>query len=370
MPIPPRLLLFASRVLLGSVLWPGLHAKAQSLERDGAEGSTPGVVEREAPPSTHGAEAERVAAEAPSPDPGTAQPTSHDLSPQAAARTLALSDQTAPESGPPNEEQLAERTPGLVRAKGASVREKLEHGSNELMWRVLRPWDQSLPLKNVRYWFTGHTFDAVILHDGSVKFRAKQGVTLSPMSTQKVDEFNEKQARLGAAANPAVGASSDNASAGQGSRRRTDHRGWGVGFGLGIAQPGRGLERFMTGKEPPNAEARDFLEKTRALREWLFAEQAAKDMTRAEEALSTMLSRLWNGPASARDRQEQTFALWDECAEDEQGEKGRAHLEAFVRKLQEVRGACPFEAEVIARLNEKRRSRRAFAPCEPPKGAR
>ena len=160
-----------------------------------------------------------------------------------------------------------------------------------------------------------------------------------------------------------------NGSTGDGSGSRAIGTPNSVGLGIGVAQPGRRFERFVSGKEPPNAEVRDFMEKTRALREWLVSEAEARNMERAEDALKATLSRLWTTPGSARDRQEKTFALWDECAEDERGAKGRAHIEAFVQQLQERRGACPFEAEVVARLNAKRKSKRPFTPCAGPQNS-
>jgi hypothetical protein len=78
------------------------------------------------------------------------------------------------------------------------------------------------------------------------------------------------------------------------------------------------------------------------------------------------LARIWSAEASltTTQRQEQTFAMWDGCDEDEVGARGRAAIVGFVHKLVSARVGCPFVAATLAGLNASRRSREKFVPCD------
>lgn len=276
-----------------------------------------------------------------------------DLSPGATAARHELAEEPPP-SGPVRPEDEAdssEKIPGLVRASHASLIDKGSVLVEEVAWRVMQPWRQARHADRVRYWFIGQTFDAEILDDGSVRFRPKQGLTIS---TATISEATPGSKQSSEGALPGGRGADD---------RRDIGSPTGVGVGIGIAQPGRVFTRLVTGKEPPNEEARRFLEQTRPLRERLLAITHTRNLARADKVLSESLARLWNGPTSAAQRA-RTFALWDECSDDEAGERARAQIEAFVRDREHARSACPYTTDELARLNGKRLSKRPFAPCE------
>ncbi|HEY6879695.1 MAG TPA: hypothetical protein VI299_16825 [Polyangiales bacterium] len=191
--------------------------------------------------------------------PGRAQAPTLDLSPLAAARTLAdstyLPSRDAgsarnPEVHSPQAEAdaLARAVPGLRASRGSnrSVEGAVVDAVEDSLYNVLRPWKLfSKTMRGSEYRYTGAGFDASILPDGRVRFRDKDGPMLTVIVIQS-REFGP-----GSALPPA--------STG------------GVSFG----DP-RALWHRLRGKDPHAAERRLFLERTRALREHLAGRASAQ----------------------------------------------------------------------------------------------
>ena len=278
----------------------------------------------------------------------TSQPN---LSPQKAAQASLVVEEKAPvkavraSTAPGTSERtLSEGIDGLVRASDATVSEKGTRVLERGIWTVLAPWKQRRNAKPVRYWYIGQSVDAEIYSDGSVLFLKKRGLALSPVAASSVE--GELPGRAGSDAPAAERFGSPTA----------------PGVGVGVADPGRAWGRVVTGKEPPNAEARTFIERTKPLRGFLEANAQAAEMARADKEMQETLERLWSRPAQ---RREQIFALWDGCAEDETGGRGRAQIEAFLRERAQDAGSCLFSARDIERFNGRRKSKLPFAPCAP-----
>jgi hypothetical protein len=268
-----------------------------------------------------------------------------DLSPAATARAPrpeANEEETARKPHEGDENGLSERIPGLVRASRASVGEKTARLAEETLWHILRPWQKAMSLREVRYWYIGRTIDAVIHHDGSVEVRSKAGLTLTPVAFQKLRQSLPNSSEPGS---KAFGSPS------------------GVGVGFSVTDPGRVFTQIATGKAQDNAEARRFLEDTLPLRERLMVADAHKLDQGAARRLGRELEKLWRLPRALADKQQRTFALWDQCAEDAAGQEGRSRIETFLRALQKMEGRCPYDDAQLAKLNAARTSKQAFAPC-------
>lgn len=120
------------------------------------------------------------------------------------------------------------------------------------------------------------------------------------------------------------------------------------------------LDKKIGKNDPYRSERHWFLAGTFDLRQEL-ATKAAQNKVR--EALNT----IWNRASlSLAERKRLTFTLWDESAQDEQGEIGRAQVIAFVRERCPEDGGRGFSAEDLTALNAKRRSVRRFAPYATP----
>jgi hypothetical protein len=278
-------------------------------------------------------------------------PPALDLRPVTAARSSTLNvaqREAALDGGAPRD--LSEGIEGLVRASRATTGEKATRAVEQAVWRVLRPWQKAGSSRPVRYWYIGRTIDAVLCDDGSVEIRDKAGLLLTPSSYQKIN-----QSQLG---------SSEPGSKAFGSPS-------GVGIGVGVSDPGRVANRLATGKPQDNAEARKLLSDTLSLRDHLRLEHAREQVQLALRRLRAALDKIWSAAGSLEAKQERTFALWEQCAEDTSGEEARSQIEAFLRGQQQS-GHCLYDSAHLARLNARRTGKRAFAPCvvSPPSPAR
>jgi hypothetical protein len=269
------------------------------------------------------------------------------LSPAAAARAAVAPASTEQPTTAPDERSLADDIPELVRASRASAAQKGTRAVETVVWTMLAPWKrQPRASAPVRYWFIGHSFDADILQDGSVTFRAKEGFVLSPVAIRSL-----------AGALPVASSSSSGGTPSDAIGSPTQ-----PGVGTGVAQPGRVASRLATGKEPANEELHAFLERTKPLRELLEAKERAIQLERAKREVEEALSRLWNRVHDRSELGARIFALWDACSDDEIGERGRSLIEAFLRDHQGT-GPCLFTTQHLETLNHKRKARRSFQPC-------
>jgi hypothetical protein len=261
-----------------------------------------------------------------------------DLSPLAAARSLvdvrAASDAScapreASDAGLPDaarEEALAQDIEGLSRAGHEPVGPRIKRAYDG----VLAPWTAlSQRLPEGRYRYDGRGFDAVILEDGSVDIRTKNGVKLLVGIPYRSLEEPQVPTLL-------------------------------PGTGLSIPS----LERLLRGNSADAVEHREFMERTRGLREHLYERATARVRARADRELARALSRLWGGDEPLATRKAKLFALWDDCADDEIGDLRRTQIESFVRMQCPAGDACAFTVGELAMLNRERISRRAFAPYD------
>jgi hypothetical protein len=190
-----------------------------------------------------------------------------DLSPFAAARTLGdstyfpLRDAGAsvrddvPLSPTAQANALAHGVPYLHASKraGRSVESVAVDLFEDALYNVLRPWKLfQKTMRGSQYRYTGAGFDAAIMPDGRVRFRDKDGLTL----TVSVSQTRETGAGLDLGPVPTAG--------------------------LALRDP-RALWRRIRGKDPYAAERRLFLERTRALREYLSGRAAERGTTLEDE---------------------------------------------------------------------------------------
>jgi hypothetical protein len=293
----------------------------------------------------------------PLPGSASAQAAKVDLSPAAAARTVGQDRQvesTAPIKAPAADEGeenvLAANIDGLVRADYETLGQARDRGATGVLWSAMRPWKGlHLLLHKVRYWYVGRGIDAVIADDGSVAFHDKDGVVAAPLPL--MDRFG-----------PGGRPNSESVNGGSPGSRLTKF----PSPGIGISDALRLLRRRVTHEDPHALERADFLERTRALRDWLDARTRDRNGERATRDMLHDLARIWSAGASltTTQQQEQTFAMWDGYDEDQLGARGRATIVDFVHKLGSARGGCPFVATTLAGLNARRRSREVFAPCD------
>ena len=124
------------------------------------------------------------------------------------------------------------------------------------------------------------------------------------------------------------------------------------------------FDRLIPGNTADAAERREFLARTRALREHLHAKAQARARHRADRELTRALARLWDSQEPLVARKTKLFALWDDCADDEVGDLRRAQIESFVRSECPPGQACAFTKGELAMLNRERVSRRPFEPYD------
>jgi hypothetical protein len=174
-----------------------------------------------------------------------------DLSPLAAARSVSLgvpdgsarATPSAAASDTREEARLADGIGGLTR-DSRPLKRSVGELALDAQTAALRPWDLLIqPLPRGRYRYRGVGFDAVITADGSIKYRDKDGVHLSAGQVLALKEPTGSKS----------GRSLLNGA-----------------FGLSLGDP-RTWGAKLTGKDPHAAERRTFVERTRALREYLRA---------------------------------------------------------------------------------------------------
>jgi hypothetical protein len=192
-----------------------------------------------------------------------------DLSPLAAARTLGDSTYAplrdagvargddVPLSPTAQANALAQQVPGLRASKGSgrSVEGVVVDVVEDTLYNVLRPWKLlQRTMRGSQYRYAGGGFDAAIMPDGRVRFRDKDGPTLTVSATH-VRETGPSSQAIGPAPTG----------------------------GLSLGDP-RALWHRVRGKDPFAAERRLFLERTRALREYLSGRAAERGVPTEDES--------------------------------------------------------------------------------------
>jgi hypothetical protein len=117
------------------------------------------------------------------------------------------------------------------------------------------------------------------------------------------------------------------------------------------------------GDDPHYAERSWFLEQTEALRRRLA--RKARD-TRAARGLARLRRRLdavWSAAGrSYAQKRRMLFQIWDDCAQNERGERARRVVEGFVRSRLPAGSSEAYTRSELARLNRGRASDARFAP--------
>lgn len=252
------------------------HPASQRRERS-ARSRPAHVAEEPAPSDARAADAIDAVAVAEQ-APGRKPAVTVDLSPQATARTLidptsvgardaGVSHEERPSSGQVQADQLAKQVPGLRASKGPARTGEgvVVDAVEDTLYNVLRPYKLfSRTMGGSEYRYTGAGFDAAILPNGRVRFRDKDGPFLTVMKTQP---RREGEANL----DPPPS----------------------VAWGVSVGDP-RAVWYRLRGKDPHAAERRQFLERTRALREYLAgraAERGAPDTEPKEPSLEPPAAR-------------------------------------------------------------------------------
>jgi hypothetical protein len=104
----------------------------------------------------------------------------------------------------------------------------------------------------------------------------------------------------------------------------------------------------------------DTFDERAAMREAHRAEQAA----RSAELMRNNLERLWAREANAIARRAALFELWDECGEDEAGQRARTVVIGWIRAKLPAGSADAFTADEVATLQARRTSTAAFVPYD------
>lgn len=245
------------------------YSASQRRERS-AQPRPAQVAEEPAPPvelATDAIDADALAAQA---TPDRKRAVALDLSPRAAARALVdptfvgahdsgVSREERPLSHQAQTDQFAKQVPGLRASRGSERTGEgvVADAVEDTLYNVLRPWKLlSKTMRGSEYRYTGEGFDAAILPDGRVRFRDKDGPVLTVMATQP-----GREGEVGVDRSP------------------------GVAGGVNVGDP-RSVWYRIRGKDPHAAERRLFLERTRALREYL-AGRPAERGTPPERSVDT-----------------------------------------------------------------------------------
>ena len=116
------------------------------------------------------------------------------------------------------------------------------------------------------------------------------------------------------------------------------------------------------GEDPLRAERAWFMRETRDLRERLMAERDGDAQAHALSALRRRLRSIWSRSMPTRTKRREFFHLWDQAAEDEIGDRARARILEFVRRVLPAGSPEAFTAAELLELNASRESQGRFEP--------
>jgi hypothetical protein len=177
------------------------------------------------------------------------------------------------------------------------------------------------------YEFAGNGFDAEIKHDGSVHFADRYGQAGFVMKPEMRPDGSVNFVIL---------------------RVSFDLTAW---------------AEHLAGNDPYRSERRWFLERTAELRERLAQAAFRAHAAKAESKLLRALRAIWSATSKGLAWQKRsTFELWDECADDEVGTRCRRIVEAHIGERCPLESACAFTPTDLVMLNQRRKTRRLFAP--------
>lgn len=145
-----------------------------------------------------------------------------------------------------------------------------------------------------------------------------------------------------------------------------------AGGGLPLGISGRFAVDDMVmrwaGQDPYAARKLSFMDRTRPQRMRMAAAERSLDLRDAVTHTPRLLSRVWRGPGTPRQRRRLLFQLWDECAETGSDEvvtaarEVRAAIVGFIRRELPAESAQAYSAGELDALNAARTSRERFDP--------
>jgi hypothetical protein len=123
------------------------------------------------------------------------------------------------------------------------------------------------------------------------------------------------------------------------------------------------VEKHILGKEIYAAEKRWFLEQTRELRERLARQEQRRVLRRGLERIrGRLVAIIEDQSRSPHERKRAVFALWNDCSDDEVGERAKLAIEALIRERMPRDGALGYGDDELAAFDLQRAGRRPFAP--------
>lgn len=124
--------------------------------------------------------------------------------------------------------------------------------------------------------------------------------------------------------------------------------------------------------DPYASKKRAYLDATREERAQIRAEHRARQLRDTAKLVRESLERAWHSTTDVAVRKQRVFELWDEIVEPADDEPAlaeaarvaRAQVIGFIRARLPQRGADAYQADEIAALNAKKRSKVTFSPYE------
>jgi hypothetical protein len=272
--------------------------------------STPEISEPVAPSPTAAPAATATATAEPA---APSHPATLDISPRAAAFTLATAQ--LPSACNPHNSATSDRCEAPHDAQAtaqAELTHALQQAAHDVPHLAKREPPELHREADGSFRFTGPVFSAHIALDGQVAFEDKAGV------------------RLG--------------------------KGASLGFDLNDA-----VESAL-GHELYSAEKHWFLDQTVAVREKLADTFRVTELARAQRSLERALERIVDSADDVPHKHAAVFALWQDCDDDADAGSVRHVVEAFVRAHMPEGSALGFDAAELERLNAERSGMRHFDP--------
>lgn len=117
------------------------------------------------------------------------------------------------------------------------------------------------------------------------------------------------------------------------------------------------------GQDPYASEREWFMEHAESTIERLESQARAQRQAHSMTGVRSQLRTIWEDQSqSASARRRAIFELWDECADDADGEQARAAVIAFIRREIPETSADSYTMVELARLNSARQSAERFDP--------
>jgi hypothetical protein len=247
------------------------------------------------------------------------------------------------------ESALSEGILGLIRASDATAEQRMSRATRDLISMITQPWRGTLLLRDIRYWYIGRGFDAVIAQDGRLFMRDRDGFVLTPVAAMSVGELGGLPVAPDKDADGAIRVGGELA----------------PGVGIGFSDPGATLARAMGKEDRYASERRDFLRATAPLRAHL-EEKSNRALQRQRDLrITSTLEHIWKSGSERQRSMSETAVLWESLADDASGDRARALVIDFVDGWTLRQGSCPFTPSELLYFKERLTNQHPFVPCKP-----